>query len=61
MNNKYYVENFDSDDENLLQVFYLIMANDYSNAGKYYNKFTIKFLNDRSFEYFYKHKKLSYY
>ena len=46
MNNKYYVENFDSDDENPLQVFHLIMANDYSNAGKYYNNFTIKFLND---------------
>ena len=45
-NNKYYVETFDTEDETPLQVFHLIMANDFSNAGEYYNDFTIDYLKE---------------
>ena len=45
-NNKYFVETFDVGDEASFRVFHLIMANDFSNAGKYYNKFAIDFLKD---------------
>ena len=45
-NNIFYVETFDNDEETPLQVFHLIMANDFSEAGKYYNKFAINYLKD---------------
>ena len=45
-NNKFFVETFDANDESSLQVFHLIMANDFSNAGEYYNEFTINFLKE---------------
>jgi len=45
-NNKFYVEAFDNDEETSLQVFHLIMANDFSDAGKYYNEFAINYLKD---------------
>jgi hypothetical protein len=48
-NNKYYVETFNKNDneDSSLQVFHLIMANEFSKAGEYYNDFTIKFLNEQ--------------
>ena len=45
-NNKFYVETFDNDEESPLQVFHLVMANDFSDAGKYYNEFAINYLKD---------------
>ena len=45
-NNKYFVETFDVGDEASFKVFDLIMANDFSNAGEYYNKFAIDFLTE---------------
>ena len=45
-NNKFFVETFDANDKTQLQVYHLIMANDFSNAGEYYNNFTINFLKE---------------
>lgn len=45
-NNKFFVETFDVSDETPLQVFHLIMVNDFSNAGEYYNDFTINYLKE---------------
>jgi hypothetical protein len=48
-NSKYFVEiyNKNNNENSSLQVFHLIMANEFSKAGEYYNKFAIKFLNDQ--------------
>ena len=48
-NNIYFVETFNQDNEedSAIQVFHLIMANEFSDAGKYYNEFAIHFLDDQ--------------
>ena len=43
---KYYIETFDNDEKTPLQVFHLLMANDFSDAGEYYNKFAINYLKE---------------
>ena len=45
-NSKFFVKTFDVSDETPLQVFHLIMVNDFSNAGEYYNDFTINYLKE---------------
>ena len=46
-NSKYFFETFhkDNKEDSAIQVFHLIMANEFSTAGEYYNDFTINFLN----------------
>ena len=48
-NSKYFFETFhkDNEEDSSLQVFHLIMANEFSEAGKYYNEFETNFLNDQ--------------
>ena len=48
-NSKYFFETFHKDNEegSSLQVFHLIMANEFSEAGEYYNEFATNFLNDQ--------------
>ena len=48
-NSKYFVEiyNKNNNEDSSLQVFHLIMANEFSKAGEYYNGFTIRFLNEQ--------------
>ena len=46
MNDTYYVEVFKEQDTSQ-KIFHLIFANDSSNAGNYYNEFTLEFLRKR--------------
>ena len=46
-NDIYFVETFNNEDESSLQVFHLIMANEFSEAGEYYNEFSINFLKEQ--------------
>lgn len=47
-NSKYFVETFkkNNEDDSSLQVFHLIMANEFDEAGSYYNDFAINYLKD---------------
>lgn len=42
-NNKFYDETFEHVEESPLQGFYLVIANDFYEAGKYYNGFSINY------------------
>ena len=47
-NSKYFVETFkkNNDDDSSLQVYHLIMGNEFDESGKYYNDFAINYLKD---------------
>ena len=48
-NTKFFFETYhkDKEEDSSLQVFHLIMANEFSKAGEYYNNFAIYFLNEQ--------------
>ena len=47
-NSKYFIETFNTtnEEDSSLQVYHLIMGNEFDEAGKYYNEFAINYLKD---------------